>query len=294
MHGRAGRGGVIHGSVRTDDSVHRMHAVIAEAAADAGELEGSLQEGLAHGFTLLIPVLVAVVSLIVADGVESIPTAGVFREIHTYYINYLVFAYALMVKGAETVTLMQAKEVHGPGVHVRQLEYEQGRGARGYHIVPEGILDGDVGVFADGIHLLSHVPDCKRVVALEDGGVDAVFLIYNVAQHRRKRVASIIRIHLVASTEFGDVELSVAGLGEVGYLISGHAQAREQLVEHLAGLHFAFLYGKRVGAEAEGPYYFFFLGGLFGLAGADCQRAEYEDSGFSHHNAKIVILREFY
>ena len=64
--------------MRAYDSVHGMNPVITELAADAGELERSLQEGLAHGLALLVPVFVAIVALIITDGIKCIPAAGIY------------------------------------------------------------------------------------------------------------------------------------------------------------------------------------------------------------------------
>ena len=108
--------------MRTDNAMHGMNAVIAELTADAGELQGSLQECLTHGFALLVPVFVAVVALIEAYGIEGIPAACVLSEIHAQDVYDLVFADALPVEGTETVALVEAEEVNGPGIYIRQLK----------------------------------------------------------------------------------------------------------------------------------------------------------------------------
>ena len=96
--------------------------MIAEFAADTGELQRSFEEGFAHGFTLLVPVFVAVVALVVADGIKSVSAAGVFREVDAQDVDDLVFADALLVECTETVALMQTEEVHGPGIDICQFK----------------------------------------------------------------------------------------------------------------------------------------------------------------------------
>ena len=95
-----------------------------------------ISEGFAHGFSLLVPVLVAVVVLVVTYGVEGIPAAGVFCEIHTQNIDHIAFADALMIDRTEAVSLVEAEEIDRPGIDVRQFEDEQGRCSGRYHVVP--------------------------------------------------------------------------------------------------------------------------------------------------------------
>ena len=57
---------------------------------------------------------------------------------------HLSVTYLLFIKHPETVTLLQGKEIHGPGIDIGQTNYKKRRDIRLTHIHPEGAADGHI------------------------------------------------------------------------------------------------------------------------------------------------------
>lgn len=248
LDGGARRSRIVHGGVGLDLAGDRVPAAIGEAAAYAVIFERSLEEHAFQAFSALVPEGVAAFLCLEADGGGLLVAVAVEEaEMHRVDAYQLSVAHALGVDCAESVAFLKSEEVHAPLVDVREVHYEFGRASGGEHVVPERAVDGHVGVFADVLDRLGHIPDGERVAALEDGGVDLVLLVYRIAQVAGAVGHLVVGVQMVSGLDFPQVEHRVAELAESVGVGGVHAHAHHEDGEGVAVLD---LHG--VGFELRG------------------------------------------
>ena len=225
--------------------------MVGEAGTDAREVQGRLEEGLAHAFAFFVPVYVPSVALVEEYYGIVFLAVGIYCIEDAVDGEHLALAFPLAVYGPESVSLLQSEEIHRPGVYVRKFENQQGRGPRLQHIVPQGAAYGDVGTEGTLFYRLGDFPHLQTVEAAEYRGIHPVIFIDHIVQTPPGGVSGVIGAPLVAGPEFPYVEDAVAGLAELQALPRVQAEPGKETGEIFSVPYRAFHRFKRVREEAQ-------------------------------------------
>ena len=191
------------------------------------------------------------------DGREGLVAPVEAGEVDGVDVYQLTVAGLFGVDHAETVVLLEGEEIHGPGVDVRKLDYQQRGGSGGVHVVPERGADGDVGVFPAVLQRLAVEPGAERIAAAEDGLFHLVAGIDQISQPLTavRAAAVVIRLPGISRPHSPHIEYAVAqGRGEPVGCGRVHSELRHQGGEELAFLQLTAAQGEGIGAEAQGIY----------------------------------------
>ena len=172
-------GRVIDCRVWTNLPRYGVFACISEAAAYSVVFQRGLQEHLLEAAAVLSPVGVSL-AYVVAQGGDLMAAGGEQAEMHRIDPENLVVAQALGVYHLKSVILLESEEVHAPLVDVGEFGNQQGGRSRLEHIVPQGFLDGYIGISPFLHGRLRNVEGIQRVRAVEDGGAYHIVVIYYV------------------------------------------------------------------------------------------------------------------
>ncbi len=234
-----------------DLSGNRMLAVIGKTAADAGILQGRLQEGLPQALALLVPIEVPAVALVKHDGREILPAGGIDGIIQGIYIDHLAFADGLAIENAETVIFLQAEEIHRPGIDLGQLGNQIRRSSGRHHIVPQRGADGDIGIFQFMLHRLHHAPGRQGIRTAEYRPGDPVVLVHHIFEPMEDRIQAVVSVPMVAGAHLPDIENRIQTGCEGIRRRVVHAQPDHQAGESLAASYRPFHAVQRILPEAQ-------------------------------------------
>ena len=240
---------IVHSCVRLDLAGHRMLSCIREARTDARIIERSLQEGLAHAFSLFIPPDVSAISLIVHHHRKVLSVMCEYSITHCIHCKHFPVAHLLVIHYPEAVAFLQGEEIHCPCIDVRKAHDKQRRDICRNHIVPKRCVYGDIRIAAlDRNRLLIH-PCAIWRTAREDDAARLVTFIYQILRYAF-RLCVICMIGLSHAQSL-HIEDRITRLSKVIGLLSRHSQRSEKRREKLSVLYLSLHNRQRVGIEPK-------------------------------------------
>ena len=171
-----------------------MEPVEGIAGRYAGELERSLQEGFPHALALFIPIRVAAVPLVKIHGRKAGFSPVELRVTHFFYADRFPFTHLLTVEDTEAVPFLEPEEIHRPGIDIGNTYNQVWRSTGRNHVVPEGGVDCNIGLFGDNLHRPFISPNGDAVTKAEYGLLHLAVLIHNVLEGRGIPVIGLVGI----------------------------------------------------------------------------------------------------
>ena len=237
--GAIGRG-VVGAQVRLEAFLHRVEAPAAEARRDPAVLQRGLQEGLAQAVARGVEEVRYAV-LCKAVGVLGHPVALVAGGQHPGLAVALPVHLLLLVDHGEAVALLDAVEIHRPGVDLGQLHAQHRVGAGIGQVVVQGAGHGHAHLGAHGLHGAVPHAYVQWRGQREHHVLHGVHLVHEVARF----ALVVVGVHEgdgVALAHAAHVELPFTQAHQAVDHRVGHAPRGEQVAEGGAPAHLLLLH----------------------------------------------------
>jgi len=197
-----------------------MEATPRKVGTDATEFKGGFQKGLPE----VLPAIVKIVKLValgIPEGIKTSAQVFKFGRINRAHPDGTAVDELLLVENPETVALLDAEKVNGPGVDLTHFDGQGGVQVVVGHSVPETRSDGSAGRPLLHAHFLTAQGNRPAAVEAENHIFDAVVFIHKM-QGLAGGVAILKKGIGLTGSYFSHIENSFGVTGQLVHNLHAH------------------------------------------------------------------------